>query len=93
MADEFERAGVLARDELDFCVAADRVGEIGQLSVERHRDRALGERRRNALRDVETGDVVGVFAARAVGEGQGDHGTCSSGSLPRTGVGKRGLNM
>ena len=74
VADQFQRARVLARDELDLGVLLDRIGEVGDLAVERHRDRALGERGRDALRDVETGDVVGVVAARAVGKGQGDHG-------------------
>jgi hypothetical protein len=41
--------------------------------VERHRDRALGERGRDALGDVETGYAVGIVPTRAVGKGQGDH--------------------
>ena len=51
----------------------DRIGEVGDRAVERHRDRALGERGRDALGDVETGDVVGILPTRAVGKGQGDH--------------------
>ena len=73
VADELERARVLAGDELDRGVALDRVGEVADLAVERHRDRALGERGRDALRDVEAGDVVGIVPTRAVGKGQRDH--------------------
>ena len=77
--------------ETNSILASFSIGSARSASraVERHRDRALGERGRDALGDVETGDVVGVFAARAVGKGQRDHGTCSCGSLPRTSVGKR----
>ena len=55
--DQLQRARVVARDELDLGVLLDRVGEIGDRAVERHRDRALGERGRDALGDVEAGDV------------------------------------
>ena len=58
VADQFERARVVARDELDLGVALDRVGEVGERAVERHRDGALGERGRDALGDVEAGDAV-----------------------------------
>ncbi len=74
VADQFQRARVLAIDELDFGVLFDRLGEVGDLAVERHRDRALGERGRDALGDVEAGDAVGIFPTRAVGKGQRDHG-------------------
>ncbi len=53
VADQLERARVLAGEEFDFRVALDRVGEIGDGAVERHGDRALGERGRNPLGDVE----------------------------------------
>ena len=71
--DQFQRARVVAIDEFDLGVALDRIGEVGDLAVERHRDGALGERGRDALGDVETGDAVGEFTACAVGKGQGDH--------------------
>ena len=83
VADQFERARVLARHELDLGVLLDRVGQVGELAVERHRDRALGERGRDALGDVETGDAVGIFAARAVGEGQGDFSREAAGPRQR----------
>ena len=73
VADQLKRARVLARHELDFSVVLDGVGEIGQPAVERHGDRALGERRRNALGDVQPGGAWGVIPTRAVGEGQCDH--------------------
>ena len=72
VADQFQRARILAVDELDLGVVLDRVGEVGELAVQRHRHRALGERGRDALGDVETGGVLGEFAAGAVGEGDGD---------------------
>ncbi len=73
MANELERARVVAGEELDLCVVIDRVGKVGKLAVERHGDRALGERRRNALGDVEAGGVLRILPARAVGKGHSDH--------------------
>ncbi len=57
--DQFQRARVLARQEFDLGVLLDRIGEVGHHAVERHRDGALGERGRDALRDVETGCALG----------------------------------
>src|SRR5262249_6599993 len=71
--DQLEAARVLAGEELDFRIALDRVVQIHECVVERHRDRALGERGRDALGDIETGDAVGIVPTRAVGKGQGDH--------------------
>ncbi len=45
VADQFECARVFAGQELDLGVLFDGVGEIADCAVERHRDRALGERR------------------------------------------------
>ena len=73
VADELERARVVAGEELDLGVVLDRIGEIGKLAVDRHGDRALGERRRNALGDVEAGGVLRVLPTRAVGKGHSDH--------------------
>ena len=56
--DEFQRARVFAGEELDLGVMLDRIGEIGDRAIERHRDRALGERGRNAFGDIEAGDAV-----------------------------------
>jgi hypothetical protein len=72
MPDQLQRAGIVAGDEFDFRIALDRIGEIADHAIERHRHRALGQRRRNALGDIEAGDVFGKFAPGAVGEGEGD---------------------
>ena len=58
MADQLQRARIVAVDELDLRVALDRVGKVGQFAVQRHRHRALGERGRDALGDIEAGDVL-----------------------------------
>ena len=71
--DQLERARVLAANELDPGVPADRIVEIGDGAVERHRDRALGERLGDAFGDLAAGDAGGELALRAIGECQGDH--------------------
>ena len=71
--DQLQAALVLAGEKLDLGVALDRVRQIGDHAFERHRHRALGERGRDALGDVETGDAVGILPTGAVGERQGDH--------------------
>ena len=48
------------------------VVEIGDHAIERHRHRALGQRRRDALGDLKSGDVFREFAPGAIGEGEGD---------------------
>ena len=73
VADEFERARIVAGEKLDFGIVRDRVGQVGKLAIERHGDRALGERRRNAFGDVEAGGVLRVVPTRAIGKGQRDH--------------------
>ena len=73
VADQFQRARIVAREEFDLCIVLDRIGEIGDNAVERHRDGALGKRRRNALGDVEAGCAFGIVPACAVGKGQRDH--------------------
>ena len=75
--DQLQRARVFARDEFDFGIFLDGVGEIDDDAIERHGDGALGQGGRNALGDVEAGNAVGVVAARAIGKGQGDHGLVS----------------
>ena len=73
VADQFQRARIVAGQELDLGVVLDRIGKIGKPAVERHRYRALGERRRNAFGDIEAGGVGGILPTRAVGKGQRDH--------------------
>ncbi|MEH2528835.1 hypothetical protein V1288_006744 [Bradyrhizobium sp. AZCC 2176] len=72
MADQFQRARIVAVDELDLRIARNRIVEVADLAVERHRHRALGQRGRDALGDIEPGGVLGIFALGAVGEGEGD---------------------
>ena len=73
VADQLERARVVAGEELDLGIVLDRIGKVGKLAVERHGDRALGKRRRNPLGDVEAGGVLRIVPTRAVGKGHGDH--------------------
>ncbi len=88
---ELQRARVLARKKFDPSVALDRVIEVGERAVERHRDRTLDERGRDALGDVEAGGAVREVPTRAVGKGQRDHHVAPvAHSLP-TNAGKRGL--
>ena len=63
---------VFAGQELDLGVAFDRVAEVGDHAIKRHRHRALGKRGGNALGDVEPADAGRVVASGAVGEGQFD---------------------
>ena len=88
VANEFQRARIVAGEELDLGVAIDRIGKVRDLSVKRHGDRALGKRRRNTLRDVEAGYVWRILPTGAVGEGQRDHFSLLC-SLLRTSAGKR----
>ena len=55
VADQLQRARIVAAEELDLRISVDRVCEIGDHAVERHRDGALGERGRNGLGDLEAG--------------------------------------
>ena len=73
VADEFQRARIVAGQELDLRIMLDRIGKVGKPAVQRHRHRALGERRRDAFGDIEAGCIWRVFPARAVGKGHGDH--------------------
>ena len=79
VADQFERAGIVARYELERSVAVDRIGEIGKLAVADHRDSALGERGRNGFGDFEAGDAGLIGALSAIGKRDVDHrGSLSS---------------
>ena len=55
-------------------ILLDRVGEITDHAIQRHRHGALGQRRRDAPGDIEAGDVFGEFAFGAIGKGEGDLG-------------------
>ena len=88
MPDELERLGIGARHELDRGIGVDRIGKIAQYAVERHRHRALGQRRRDRFCDIEAGAALGNPALGAVGHGEGDfgHRVFSFHSLPTTQV-------
>ena len=87
VADQLERARIVAGEELDLGIVVDRIGQIGKLAVERHGDRALGKRRRNPLGDVEAGGVWRIVPTRAVGKGHGDH--CKSSCCSLAAYGRR----
>ena len=72
MPDQLQRAGVVAGDEFDLRVLVDRVAKVSHHAIQRHRHRALGQRRRDALGNVEAGNAFGEFAPGAVGEGDAD---------------------
>ncbi len=72
MPDQFQRARVVAVDEFDLGIARNRIVEVGDHAIQRHRNGTLGERRRDALGDLQPGNVLGKFASGAIGEGEGD---------------------
>ena len=79
VADQFERAGIVARDELERSVAVDRISEVGKLAIADHRHSALGKRRRNGFGDFEAGDAGLIGALSAIGKSDVDHrGSLSS---------------
>src|SRR5437763_3651590 len=93
VTDQLQRARVVAGEEFDFRVPLDRIAQVRKHAVDRHGDRALGERRRNLLGNVETSRPVWVFSTRAIGEGQRDHRFAPvAHSLPTT-AGKRGRTV
>ena len=73
VADQFERAGVLAGDDLDPA-GLDRFGEIAQRAIERDGDGLLGERLGNGFRHIATGRAGGIIANRAIGKRQRNSG-------------------
>ena len=73
VADELERARIVAGDEFEARVGLDRVGEIDEFAVAHRCDRALGERGRNRFGDVEAGNGRLVGALGAVGKGDVNH--------------------
>ena len=85
VADQLERARIVAVDELDPGVAVDRVGEIGERAVERHRDGALGKRRRDRFGDCRGRSTLwDIRGARRPGKVEdGDHAAISSPLLTR----------
>ena len=89
VADQFERAGIVARYELERSVVVDRIGEVRKLAVADHRHSPLGKRRRNGFGDFEAGDAGLIRALGAIGKSDVDHrGSLSS--LADTNRRKRG---
>ena len=73
VSDQAECAGIVAGDDLDPGVLVDRVGEVGEVAVERHRHGLFGQRFGDAFGNFPTGDAGRKLANRIVGEGQSDH--------------------
>src|SRR4051812_42523211 len=86
--DQRQRARIVAGDDLNATVAGDGVGKVSDHPVERHGDRLLGERLRDALGDRAARYAGVEIANRIVGKSQA-HGQVLSCSLPRTDAGKR----
>ena len=78
VADQFERARIIARYELERSVAIDRISEVGKLAIADHRHGALGKRRRNGFGDFEAGDAGLIGALSAIGKSDVDHRGSSS---------------
>jgi hypothetical protein len=72
VTDEFERFGVVARQDADARVGLDRLGEIAGLAVELDRHRLLGERLRDGLGNVAPRHAGLEGAGRTIGKCQGD---------------------
>ena len=64
VADQFERAGIVASYELERSVVVDRIGEVGKLAVADHRHGAFGKRGRNGLGDSRP-ETPGSYARSA----------------------------
>ncbi len=73
VADQLQRARIVAIEELDLRIGLDGVGEIVDDAIERHRDGALGERQRNGFDDFDACDAGRIFPARAIGKSDVDH--------------------
>ena len=73
VADQLERAGIVAGDDLDAGIALDRIGEIGEVAVEGDRHRLFGERFGNAFGDRASCHAGIELANGIVGKRQFDH--------------------
>ncbi len=84
VADELQRARILAGDELDLRVAIQRREQIDERAVDSHGDAALGERGRDALGDVEARDAGIELTGRPVRESHCNHLSLLSRSIADT---------
>ena len=73
VTDQFERARIVARNELEARVLVDAIGEVDKLAVADHCDGALGEGGGDGLGDVEAGEAGLEGAPGAVGKSDVDH--------------------
>src|SRR6185437_6376128 len=79
-------------DKLDLAVLIDAVGEIGHRAIQRHGDRALGERWGNAFGNIKPGCASGIISLGAVRKGEGNgSGFFLRGRSARAGFGHNDL--
>ncbi len=75
VANQLERARVVAGDDLDLAGRAERVGKVAHGAVERVGDGLLGQRFRNLLRERGAGRRRIVLADGTIGKLSGKHWT------------------
>ena len=73
MADQFKRARVFTVQKFNSGVGSYRIGKVAHHTIERHRNGALGQGRRNAFDNFKAGNVLGVLTNRAVRKSHIDH--------------------
>ena len=78
VADQLQRARVVAGDDLDCRIRLDRARQVDELAVERDRHRLLAQRLGDGFGDLDTGRAGSELPDGCVGEGQFDHSVSSS---------------
>jgi len=73
VAQDVERLRRLVGDDGEFGVVVDAEAGVDELAVDLARERGLGQAGADGGGDVGDGDGMVELAARAVGEGDGDH--------------------
>ena len=92
VADQFERARVLAADELEGGIGVDRIGKVAEHPVAHHRHGALEERGGDRPGDVGAGQAGLERARGAVRKRHGNHGFAPAAHSPiRVGVSGVGI--
>ena len=69
VTDQRQRLLVFPGEDADLGVGPDRLGEVLELAIERHRHGLLGERLGDRFRDLASRDARLELAMRTVGEG------------------------
>ena len=69
VADQLQRARIIAGDEFDFGVTGNRISQIADHAIKGHGHGALGQRGRNPLGNIETRYAGGKFTDSPVGKG------------------------